>query len=155
MDQDKAVTINVKSLVQGYMCFFFFFFTTMKLRYISSVYYLVIPVLARSSMDYDKNTGVTPLSQIETEVTMGESVTPFISGVLLSSKGKNKIVLCDSPRFDDSAGCEIDGANGLGIVKVVSKAKCVKVLSAIETRMKGFKNVATDLATIHQIMKNF
>ena len=128
-----------------------------------------IHFLAGAQMDYDKKTGhiypkTTPISQlrnIRIEFKMAESVTRFISAVPMNLaesnifiKRKNKIILCDSPGFDDSAGAEVDVANGLGIVKAVENAKSVKILLAIgygdidQARMKGIKNVAVNLSNI-------
>ena len=104
------------------------------------------------------------IKEIKTKYRIGQSVTRCISGVPINLReagvqvrrgrqSKNIVTLCDSPGFDDTSGAEIDVANGLGIVRGVSKAPSVKILVILsaddfDTRMIGVRQVAHTLAKI-------
>ena len=131
-----------------------------------------IHFLAGSTMRQDKSTNhISPvnvtneyLKKIETEYRVAGSVTSHISGVPInlrdagvkvgrSKLSKNNVTLCDSPGFDDTSGPEVDTANGLGIVRGVSKVNSAKMLVVLsfgdlDTRMKGMRQVAHTLAKI-------
>ena len=132
-----------------------------------------IHFLAGSTMVRDKKTGhIYPdkinnaaLSNVKTEFRMAESVTRYIVGVPISledagirvsikDNAKNRMVLCDTPGFDDTSGPEVDVANGLGIVRAVNLAKEAKILLLIGradldgSRMRGAKQLCYTLASI-------
>ena len=139
-----------------------------------------IHFLAGSKMVRDKKTGhIYPdkitnkaLSNVKTEFRMAESVTRYIAGVPISledagirisskDNAKNKMVLCDTPGFDDTSGAEVDVANGLGIIRAVSLAKEAKILLVIGradldgSRMRGAKQLCYTLANIMPDFQHF
>jgi hypothetical protein len=42
------------------------------------------------------------------------------------SEDGNNIFLCDSPGFEDTNGSEVDIANGIGIIRGISKCSSVR-----------------------------
>ncbi|KAL4489799.1 hypothetical protein ABPG72_022439 [Tetrahymena utriculariae] len=80
------------------------------------------------------------------------SETRFITPVSVNFKDLNmssngSIILCDSPGFDDTAGPEVDIANGLGIVKAIKKCKSVRPVillsfKSMGDRGQGIKQIA-------------
>ena len=103
-------------------------------------------------------------SNIEPVYFRNESATRYNSAVPMKlsqsgvpSMGNNNkrdlVLLCDTPSFDDSAGAEVEVANGLGIINGVRQAKNVKVILVISVDdfkmcMKGIKNLAHTLIKI-------
>ncbi|EAR88873.1 helicase carboxy-terminal domain protein, putative (macronuclear) [Tetrahymena thermophila SB210] len=70
------------------------------------------------------------------------SETRFITPVNINFKDLNipsndSIILCDSPGFDDTAGPEVDIANGLGIVKAIKKCKSVRPVILLSFKSQG------------------
>ncbi|ETO00533.1 hypothetical protein RFI_36907, partial [Reticulomyxa filosa] len=62
-----------------------------------------------------------------------ESETKYITAVPISLKELgvlsiklDKVVLCDTPGFEDTNGPEVDVANGIGIIKALQTCKSVK-----------------------------
>ncbi|KAL4441129.1 hypothetical protein ABPG74_002079 [Tetrahymena malaccensis] len=80
------------------------------------------------------------------------SETRFITPVIINYKDLDmtkggSIILCDSPGFDDTAGPEVDIANGLGIVKAIQLCKSVRPVilvsyQSIGDRGQGIKQLA-------------
>ncbi|KAL4489791.1 hypothetical protein ABPG72_022431 [Tetrahymena utriculariae] len=80
------------------------------------------------------------------------SETRFITPVSVNFKdldmpSNGSIILCDSPGFDDTAGPEVDIANGLGIVKAIKKCKSVRPVillsfKSMGDRGQGIKQIA-------------
>ena len=66
-----------------------------------------------------------------------ESETRYISAVPVHPDQNSSIILCDSPGFGDTAGPEVDIANGLGIVEAVKGCKSVKPVILISYLMVG------------------
>ena len=103
------------------------------------------------------------LRNVKTEYKLTESVTRYIAGVpislskagvkLFGRNSKDRIILCDTPGFDDSSGAEVDVANGLGIIRAVEKAKSVKIVLVVgkadlDRRMDGLKNLCYTLSRV-------
>ncbi|KAL4441131.1 hypothetical protein ABPG74_002081 [Tetrahymena malaccensis] len=70
------------------------------------------------------------------------SETRFITPVNINFKdlsmSKNgSIILCDSPSFDDTAGPEVDIANGLGIVEAIKLCKSVRPVILLSFKSMG------------------
>jgi hypothetical protein len=59
------------------------------------------------------------------------------------SETKKTLVICDSPGFGDSAGVEVDIANGVGMINALHGARSVRVVvilpfeSLVAERMAG------------------
>ncbi len=81
-----------------------------------------------------------------------KSETRFISAVpinILDMDGDNneRLVLCDTPGFEDTSGAEVDIANGYSIVKAVKGCKSVRIVLLISyksmgDKLTGVKNLA-------------
>jgi hypothetical protein len=60
-----------------------------------------------------------------------------------TSEDKMTLTICDTPGFGDSAGVEVDIANGIGMINALMEAKTVRAIvilpyeSLIADRMKG------------------
>jgi len=50
---------------------------------------------------------------------------------------KGGIVICDTPGFDDTSGPEIDIANGIGLIRAISKSKSVRLVILISGQGMG------------------
>ncbi|KAL4489802.1 hypothetical protein ABPG72_022442 [Tetrahymena utriculariae] len=71
-----------------------------------------------------------------------KSETRFITPVNINFRDINmgyngSIILCDSPGFDDTAGPEVDIANGLGIVQAVKLCKSVRPVILLSFKSMG------------------
>ncbi|CAB9511825.1 protein DnaJ [Seminavis robusta] len=66
------------------------------------------------------------------------------------------IVLCDVPGFRDTAGAEVDIANGLGIVRAIQRAKGVKLVLVLSQAGIGdrFQGLNETLDSITRLMVN-
>ena len=63
---------------------------------------------------------------------------------------KGDIVICDTPGFDDTSGPEVDVANGIGLIRAISKSKSVRPVilmsgQGIGDRFEGLRDVAHTL----------
>jgi len=80
-----------------------------------------------------------------------KSETRFISAVpinILDMDGDNneRLVLCDTPGFEDTNGAEVDIANGYSIVKAVKGCKSVRIVLLVSyksmgDRLNGIRNL--------------
>jgi len=82
------------------------------------------------------------------------SVTKFINCVNVDG-----LIICDSPGFEDTQGCEVDIANGVGVVEGIKGCKSVIpgiVVSFKSTgeRYKGIKSLAKLVASMFTNLVN-
>jgi len=73
-----------------------------------------------------------------------KSETRYVTAIPVNFKevGVNKkggIVICDTPGFDDTRGPEIDIANGIGLIRAISKSKSVRLVILISGQGMGDK----------------
>ncbi len=69
-------------------------------------------------------------------------------------KRDRNLVICDSPGFGDSAGVEVDIANGVGMINALYGANSVRVVvllayeALISDRMKGAVNIGEIISNL-------
>ncbi len=76
------------------------------------------------------------------------NAVPFPNEMYPMGTIKKTLVICDSPGFGDSAGVEVDIANGVGTINALHKARSVRVVviipydSLTANRMEGAVNIS-------------
>jgi len=80
-----------------------------------------------------------------------KSETRYVTAIPVSLRkvGVNKngdIIICDTPGFDDTSGPEVDVANGIGLIRAISKSKSVRpviLISALSVgdRLQGLRSL--------------
>ena len=104
---------------------------------------------------------------IEVGESVTESKTRYIAEVELDlskfdiefehrQERVEQILFVDSPGFEDTAGCEVNMANGIGTIRALKKAKKVKVIitfkeAHLDYRFKIIRNIANNMG---KAMKN-
>nr|NGX38657.1 hypothetical protein [Chlamydiota bacterium] len=97
-----------------------------------------------------RNVTVSPTAASETRyitavpIDCGKMGDPFLEG---------RLVLCDAPGFGDTAGVEVDVANGLGLVEAMRECKSVRLFILVSQegmgdRMQGVKLIAHRLLSL-------
>jgi hypothetical protein len=73
---------------------------------------------------------------------------------------KRNLVICDSPGFGDSAGVEVDMANGVGMINALYGASSVRVVvvlayeALISDRMKGVTEIGEIISNLFHDFSN-
>ena len=79
--------------------------------------------------------------------------------IRLGRKEPKQVLLVDSPGFEDTAGPEVNLANGIGTIRALKKAEQVKVIvtfkeAHLDYRFKIIRSIANKRISFMYLMKN-
>jgi len=111
-----------------------------------------IHYLTGSEFERRTENGITHYTPIKYSPTLQKVATSFhvksetryVTAIPVNFKEvglhkKGGIVICDTPGFDDTRGPEVDVANGIGLIRAISKSKSVRLVILISGQGMGDK----------------
>lgn len=79
----------------------------------------------------------------------GDSETRYLRGYLEPSSEDGRLVICDTPGFEDTEGCDVDIANAVAVSWAIRRSKSIRLVLLIEAsiilnpRGKGLNTLLT------------